>query len=168
MDIYKFLSYSKSVQGQSILTHLQKESVDTKAIRCFLYFFRSPQRLVLPHNPASSEGNRDFNPSCCHGDNLWRVPQGLTDFPLSYVSFLSDGRRGGNDFRGKEVCDSHTTKTNVCSNPLRVSIPQVFSLDVFSHRLHCGWLLTPSVLCDDGAFCCFWGCGFSCCWCLWW
>lgn len=112
--------------------------------------------------PLLMRGNGDLNPSCCHGDSLL-VSSLWTHFPLSYDLFLSDEGTisGGKNKQTKK-------KTNVCNNPLRVPIPHMFSLYTLPSSLHCCWLLTASVLCDDGAFCCFWGCGLSCCWCLWW
>lgn len=45
-------------------------------------------------------------------------------FPMIHFFWMEEGR--ATIFGEKEVCDSHTTKTNVCSDPLRVSVPQVF------------------------------------------
>lgn len=92
--VFFFISYSKSVQVQSILTHLQKEkkSAVTVAIRC--------SSLTVP--PLVREKG-DFNPFCCHGDNPWRVPCRLTGFPLSYDSLLLDEGWEGSDFGEKDI-----------------------------------------------------------------
>lgn len=101
LQVVVFLSYSKSVHCQSTLTHLQKNVCHHRGNKVFSVFVGFPRRLELTHNSASGEEKGDFNPSCCHGDNPWWVPRGLTGFPLSYDSFLLDGGREGNDFWGK-------------------------------------------------------------------
>lgn len=161
VDIYKFLflSYSKSVQGQFALTRFSEKQKTTKKSGHKVINSGFHGKWSFPHNTASHERKWGFE-SCCHGDSLL-VSSLWTHFPLSYDLFLSDG---GTISGGK----NNNKKTNVCSNPLRASIPHMFSLYTLPSSLHCCWLLTASVLCDDGAFCCFWGCGLSCCWCLWW
>lgn len=109
MDIYKFfISYSKSVQGQSTLTHLQEESIVTVAMRQ-IWIFGAPSHLCLP--VAMVTILSEF-----HKDSLAF---------LSYDSFLLDGEREDNDFREKEVGVSHVTKTSKCSSPLGVAVPHV-------------------------------------------
>lgn len=161
MDIYRVLSYSKSVQGWFILTHLQK----SPPLPCSQDFCQvSTDTISLATLPLLREKG-DFNPSCCHGDKSWRVPSGLTGFPLSYDLFLSDRERQGSDWWGERSLQQPHIQSRSTQQSLSLRLPP----DIFycSIGLYCGWLLTLSVLCDDGAFCCFWGCGFSCCWCLW-
>lgn len=164
VDIYKFLfvSYSKSVQGQFALTRFSEKKTKNKKSDHKVINSGFHGNWSFPHNTASHERKWGFESILLP---WWQsFGEFLVDSFSSFLWFVSF--RWRNDFGGEK--QTNKKKTNVCNNPLRVPIPHMFSLYTLPSSLHCCWLLTASVLCDDGAFCCFWGCGLSCCWCLWW
>lgn len=107
-----FVSYSKSVQGQSTLTNLQKKSIVTGF----------PQRLEPPHSFASGEGEGDLNPSCCLVTICGEFLKDSQAFFFPMIRFFQMEEGRATILGEKEVCDSHTTKTNVRSNPLKFPV----------------------------------------------
>lgn len=119
-----FLSYSKSVHCQSTLTHLQKNVCRHRGDKVFLSGFHGDWSL-LTSLPLVRKGGILIHPVAI----VTILGEFLVDsraflFPMICFFRMEEGRAA--ILGEKEVCDSHTTKANVCSNPFRVSVPQVF------------------------------------------
>lgn len=120
-----------------------------------------------PSHTSSSSARRDIGPSRCHDDQI--RGEFIADscgflLPMINLPLVEDQRTtvlgGKKDTDGLAVSDPLESSTCFCFVSLSVSVcPSV--RPSLSLSLYCGWLLTLSVLCDEGVFCCFWGCGFS-------